>query len=452
MTTLARWWSSPPARFLAYFTPAIVATSAVIFFATLGPLHPLSLVFFGGLFLVFVTLSLVRLPVLLFWLVPLSMVFFVSHWIEPNDVLLVMLAVVGLLATRVRWRKVRLEPVEWRFLLFIAALATTFFVPFVPRRLLYAVKLSTFGLLAFEVARFAARRYGRTAVAWGPALFAAVTAAMIVQRGASMGVGALMNNDLRGLTSELPWGRSNYVAAVLVLCLPAILFLVRSPVQDRLRRALALVVLIASIGAILVTTSRGGLLLSAAFLLGTGLRFRRGGWAALLGVSLVLGILLLTPLGQFLVERFTSSRGISSAIARPLTWGWAFQRGVTHLPFGVGAGQGVIQPDRLGNADPHDYYLTLFSEGGPLALALWLWIMAALWQKSRALSRRPGTEDAGDALRGTVALAGLNSLFEPTFPGGLYYTLFWWLAGTFYAADRTAAPPSTSSGDASTRP
>ena len=78
--------------------------------------------------------------------------------------------------------------------------------------------------------------------------------------------------------------------------------------------------------------------------------------------------------------------------------------------------------------------------------------MAALWQKSRALSRRPETTNAGDALRAVVVLAGLNSLFEPTFPGGLYQTLFWWLAGTFYAADRTTAPSSTSSGDASVRP
>jgi hypothetical protein len=439
MITLDRWRSAPPARIFVFLAPAIVATAAVVLFATLGPLHPLSLVFFGGLFLAFVALSLARAPVLLFWLVPLSMVFFVDHWIEPNDVLLVMLVVAGLLSTRVHWREIRLEPVELRILLFIAALGTTFFVPFVWRRLLYAVKLSVFGLLAFEVARFAARRYGRAAIAWGSVLFAAVSAAMLFQHGFEMGLSALMKNDLRGTTSALPWGRSNYVAAVLVLCLPASLFLVRSSSRDRLHRGLALVTLIASVGAILITTSRGGLILSGVFLLGTGLRLRRGGWVALIGAGAVLGILLATPLGQFLVERFTSPHGIDSAAARPIIWGWAFQRGVTHLPFGVGAGQGIMQLDRLGNAEPHNYYLTLFSEGGPLALALWLWIMAALWQKSRGLSRRPETERAGDALRGVVILAGLNSLFEPTFPAGLYNTLFWWLAGTFYAADGAAA-------------
>lgn len=452
LTTLARRWSSPPTRLLGYIAPAIVATAAVVLFATLGPLHPVSLVYFGGLFLAFVALSLVRAQVLLIWLVPLSMTFFVDVWIEPFDLLLLMLAAMGLLATRVRWREVHLQPVEWRFLLFIAALGTTLFVPFVPRRLLFTVKLYSFGFLAFEVARFAAHRYGRPALAWGPVLFTTVTAAMLFHRGFGMGMSAVMNSDLRGLTSQLPWGSSNYVAAVLVLCLPAIQFLVQSSTQDRFRRGLALVALIVSVGAILITTSRGGLLLSGAFLLGTGLRLRRGGWVALLGVSVVLSILMVTPLGQFLVERFTSSRGMESAIARPLIWGWAFQRGVRHLPFGIGAGQGVVQPDRLGDADPHNYYLTLFSEGGPLALALWLWILAALWQKSRVLSRQPETENAGNALRGIVALGGVNSLFEPTFPGYLYQTLFWWLAGTFYAADQTAAPPPTSTGDASLTP
>jgi O-antigen ligase len=128
-------------------------------------------------------------------------------------------------------------------------------------------------------------------------------------------------------------------------------------------------------------------------------------------------------------------------MARVIGWGLAWQRGVTHLPFGIGAGQGVMQQDRLGIGDPHNFYLTLFSEGGPLSLALWLWMFAALWRKAGALARAPGTSAAGTALQGTVALAMFNACIEPTFPGNLYQTLFWWLAGTFYGADPAAERP-----------
>jgi hypothetical protein len=49
------------------------------------------------------------------------------------------------------------------------------------------------------------------------------------------------------------------------------------------------------------------------------------------------------------------------------------------------------------------------------------------------LSRTPGAEAAGRSLVLLVTLAFLNSLFEPTFSGNLYFTLFWWIVGVLDA-------------------
>jgi O-antigen ligase len=160
---------------------------------------------------------------------------------------------------------------------------------------------------------------------------------------------------------------------------------------------------------------------------------------------LVLAGAMFTPLGHGLMLRFTDARSLESVFARVLIWQAAWQRGVSHLPFGVGVAQGLVTHDSLLATDPHNYLLTLFSEMGIPGLLLWLWLFAALWSAGRGLRAHPGSHEVGTALLATLAIAFFNMQFEPTLAGGLYHLLFWWLVGIYYAegpaeASRAAQP------------
>ena len=113
-------------------------------------------------------------------------------------------------------------------------------------------------------------------------------------------------------------------------------------------------------------------------------------------------------------------------------WAATWQRGMAHLPLGVGTGQGVIQHDLLAWMDPHNYPLTLFSESGPLAVVGWVALIVVVMRTTGRARARLGV-DATRVLHATVALGFLNSMFEPTFTGNLYFLLFWWLIGTLEA-------------------
>jgi hypothetical protein len=155
----------------------------------------------------------------------------------------------------------------------------------------------------------------------------------------------------------------------------------------------------------------------------------------------LLALVLLTPAGTVVLQRFQDPQGIYSVGARWEVWKAAWERGISHLPLGVGHGQGRIQGDELADIDPHNFLLTLFSEGGPLALAAWLLLLYSVWQRGRLLSQTPGGENAAQSLRLLVVLGFLNSLFEPTFSGSLYYTLFWWSVGVLDESEPATAQP-----------
>jgi hypothetical protein len=240
---------------------------------------------------------------------------------------------------------------------------------------------------------------------------------------------------LRVYLSDLSWGTSNYVAAVFVLCLPSLLFLVAQSRETIWARVAAVGTLAGSLAGLIVTNSRGGAVL-AALLLGSSLRaVRRRPVSILLTAVVIIGVVAGTPYGRALVGRFASQKGADSLIFRAFIWQAALLRGWTHMPFGLGAGQGLVTSDRLQEIDAHNFLLTLFSESGPLAVAAWVWLFLAVWKRATTLRTHPGTAQAGNALAATLILALANSMFEPTLVGNLYHLLFWWIVGIYYAED-----------------
>jgi hypothetical protein len=426
-------------RGLTYVAPALIAAAALLAVALAPPPNPASVAVLCVAGATAFVLALRRFPLLLLWAVPVSMAWFVYLPVMHYEALVLALGLVLLLGSypQIARGPLRVPTITARYLLFLAAMAPA--VLWAPSlwRFGGGIKFFLVGLVGFEVARRGAMRFGRGAMLLGPVAFLAITAAMLSAEVAGSGIAAFRAADLRAFLSTLSWGASNYIAAVTVLLMPALVYLIRSTAGWF--RLVPLGVLAWSLAAMLFTTSRGGFVMSVAYLVLVGLRARRVVWLAVGVAALVLVGAMFTPLGHALIARFTDARGVASVFARVLIWQAAWQRGVAHLPFGVGVAQGLVTHDSLLATDPHNYLLTLFSEMGIPGLLLWLWLFAAAWTAGRRLRVSAATHEVGTALLATLAIAFFNMQFEPTLTGGLYHLLFWWLVGIYYA-DGPAEP------------
>lgn len=443
--------TSPVARAPLLDRPAwVIGVGAALLatiFAWRGITDPWVAGFAIATFSAVVLIALHTAPLLLLWVVPLSMSVFLYSPVLHYEVLVVVLAISIVIARRegVARRTAHWDPVERAFLFFVVSTFLSVLVAANLWRFGGTWKIHLIGLLGFEVARRGARRYGREAMLWGPAIFMLITALMLMTRASTSGIPGFRSIQERSFLSELPWGQSNYVAAVTVLCTPGMLLLTRLSPTRSVRQVLAYGILAVSLGAMLVTSSRGGFVLSTAYLLSQSVRLRRSSLPAL-GMLLVgAATLILSPFGQATLERFTNWQSTHSILFRFAMWAATWQRGMTHLPLGVGTGQGIIQQDLLAWMDPHNYLLTLFSESGPLAVIAWVGLMVVVVRSTGGVRARLG-EDATRVLHATVALGFINSMFEPTFTGNLYFLLFWWLIGTLESGalrpgiDQSVAP------------
>jgi hypothetical protein len=418
---------------LTWVLPATGTIALLAVMALRGFHDPFSIAAAGVAAVLAVVVLLDRAPVVAWWLVPISMSIFVPLPLQPYD--LVLGALVGLAI--VAWlrrpaHELRVGRIEIAYLLFLAGTLTTLLMPFDWPRWVLAIHMYGTGLFAFELARRGARRYGRAAILWGPLLFAAITTGMLALAARRIGSATTLLLKHRSEMSALPWGSTNYVAAVLVVILPGVLYLARDGASRPLERRIGLVSVAMILAGLVLTTSRGGLLLGAGYLLFVGLRGRRNFQVFAVGALVLVALLFATPFGRAIASRFTDPEQLPSVLIRFDIWHAAWDRGVSHLPFGVGYGQMPLQNDRLADYDPHDFYLSLFCEGGPLAVVLWAALMIALWRTS-TLMQSTVDRPAARALRGTMILASLNALFEPTFSGNVYQALFWWMIGILEA-------------------
>ncbi len=433
---------------LTDLVPPTAVVQGLFVLGTRGSRDPLAIAFFTLIAVPALALTIARVPLLLLWLIPVSMsVFYYAPVLHYEGLVLLVSLLLGLSAIhRFQLEKLRLEAIELRYLLFICTALPGIFFATSLWRFGATTKIYILGLLAYEVARRGAARFGGAAMLWGPTAFAALTALMLVGRALGSGVPGFKAVLLRVYLTNLSWGTSNYVAAVLVLLLPTLVLLVRSTQHNRLAHIGAALALVGTLGSILMTTSRGGAVLAGAYLAWLAARARRSVGPTIVVAASLAVVMLATPFGQGLAHRFTSTQGFDSIVFRWFIWQAAFHRGITHLPFGVGAGQGLIQADRMMEMDSHNFLLTLFSEMGPLAVLAWLWLFAALWDAARRATSEEASREFGTAMKATIALAFANMLFEPTLTGNLYHLLFWWLIGIFrgsvVAARRSVAQAS----------
>jgi hypothetical protein len=257
-----------------------------------------------------------------------------------------------------------------------------------------------------------------------------LTLAAIVRRQSS-GLSEMRLRIDRASATDLGWGTANAIATILLVLSPV---LVEVGLRSRKRwlriavwPALALVALYQILNASRAAAVLffGGLMAQS---LGHSVR-RRATWAV--GLLAVLAALLLSPLGEGLLFRFTSLRDLGSMVVRVWYWRAAWQRTLDSLPWGLGLGQGLTYPDSLQNIDPHDYWLVLSSELGPLGVALWIGVLIVLWRRIAQVARTPGWEGTGNALQVAFWLSQIHTLVEPTFQGVQYQFLYFWVMGGY---------------------
>jgi len=422
--------------------PPVLAALALSVLGWFDADHPIALAVLGAIGLAGFGLALRSMPVLLFWACPVLVTWARYLPLLPYEALILLLGLplLGTSLTRLFERLPRLDPVQWRYALFLLLLLPG--ATGVESWWRYAGQLKMFavGWLAFELTRRAVPRFGREALLWGPALFCAATFLQLVITMVLSGVPMFKSVELRTTVSDLGWMRANGIPSTMLLCAPAMLLLVRLTPPRSWRRAAALAALVSPFVASLFVAARGPFLLAAGYLIVVAVRIRRSWWLGLPVALLLLSPLLWTPMGQGLIERFTDLHAFESVLFRFNSWGVAWQRGASHLPWGLGAGQGIIQNDKLLDEDPHNFALTLFSEDGPLATLAWFWMMWVLWRAAGRMRSAGEARAAGTALRGTLALGLLNAMFDPTLKGNQMYHLFWWNLGLLEAGFLRVGP------------
>jgi O-antigen ligase len=154
----------------------------------------------------------------------------------------------------------------------------------------------------------------------------------------------------------------------------------------------------------------------------------------------VLAAVVASPIGMVLLTRMTSLREFASFTIRIWYWREGWRRLVEHLPWGMGLGQGIENPDHLHGTDPHDFWLLLGGDLGIPGVLLWAGVLVTIVRAWLAVGADPRRRELAFTLLLTFALGNVHSLVEPTFQGGQYQLLFLWIVCGSLAYARADAP------------
>ncbi len=260
--------------------------------------------------------------------------------------------------------------------------------------------------------------------------------------------------ESRREATNLGWGTSNYIAAILVLTLPTGLHLALNAPTGRLR-ALGWSTLPAMAIVMAISASRGGALLmvGGSILVLTRARFGRQSLVLMIAMAIILALMLAGPGSAVLISRFTQAKELGSVVVRLFLLREGWRRVVEHLPFGMGFGQGIVAPDYMAASSPHNFFVTLGYEVGIPGVALWCWVIAVIGRRAWRLTRDERVGTVAFALLLTLVLAVVNSTFEPTFEGLHFQFLFFWIVGLHLGTlARDARAPELAAGTPSLAP
>lgn len=241
--------------------------------------------------------------------------------------------------------------------------------------------------------------------------------------------------ELRTFYSNVGWGTSNYVGAVLSLAVLGSVILLVLPSRPWLKVASAISLIPMGLGMALLV-SRGTIVAVGLGLLGLFLMIRgRHRWGILALGALGTALMIQLPVFKVILLRFTVESQSFSYFARLVHWKLAFNRFLTHPLFGVGLGQGRFQTDELQSLDPHNYFLSVASETGVPGLLAWAALLVIFFRTAWAQGRGETARAAWAVSLGVfLAVAVIHSCYEPTFTGANYFFLFFWIASILHRA------------------
>jgi O-antigen ligase len=248
---------------------------------------------------------------------------------------------------------------------------------------------------------------------------------------------------------DLPWGRSNYLAGILLLAFPVALGLMGSAAHLRARLVWLGVVLVTALG-LALSASKGAVLAVA---IATAFAFL-GPWAAgskwlprvtLLAVfALVAALFLAGPLKQALEYRMQSSALDYSGSERFTLYRLALEQGVRHPLLGIGINNFSVASHALHGQDtvPHNLELGFFAEIGVpglvFALAWCAALLASAWRAVRASDTTRGRTlalGAGAAMLGAL----IHNQVESTIYGEQFKLVLFVLAAALWRLGEPAA-------------
>jgi O-antigen ligase len=230
---------------------------------------------------------------------------------------------------------------------------------------------------------------------------------------------------------DLPWGRTNYLAGLLILALPIALGLMGGAATWRARVAW-LAVLAANASGVVLSASKGAILALAAALL---VAFARGGRSSRIGAVVMAGLIGLGvalcsvgPLRQVVRYRLQASALDYSVSERMDLYRLAWREFTGHPILGLGLNNFSVAANPLRGVDtvPHNLELGFLAElGGPGLVLVLAWVVVFGGAARRARVRAPTPGDRALAVGLWAAFLGfaIHNQFESTLYGEQYKIL-----------------------------
>jgi O-antigen ligase len=315
-----------------------------------------------------------------------------------------------------------------------------------------ALKIFIFGFLAYVVCLSLVRTnrdlaYALTAlIVWGG--FIGLLLAFHFVKDWSSELGAVASYDAKNEIG-LSMGRSNYVAAMLVMILP--IGIARAVELKKFQRLLSIVPVGFIVLGLLITASKGafsacfvGLCLSYPLLRQVGLRMKY----VLIVSAIGLLVLALLP-GQLLAFNFQMIlfRVDNPDLTRADLWNTAWHQFLHNPVLGVGPNAIYLFNYRSQQQDlySHNFVLNTLADLGLIGalpfFAMLAFLVKRVYRLCISLIAEQRRSYVPFGLFVGLVSTLMHGLVEPTFPGQEYAVLFWILAGLITIYSRNVASP-----------
>ena len=224
---------------------------------------------------------------------------------------------------------------------------------------------------------------------------------------------------------DLPWGRTNYLAGLLILGIPLLLGLLGDAASRRAKLACTAGLLL-TVGGLAVSASKGAILsLAVALGLTFGLERRQARAPRLIVLAVfAAGVALYAagPLRQVTEMRLQTSALDYSAGERMDLYRLAWEQFLRHPLFGVGLNVFSVVSHRLHGVDtvPHNFELGFLAELGLPGLVLgllWAWALAQGARRALRHAETPGERSLALGLWAAFLAAALHNQVESTLYG-----------------------------------